>query len=176
VPPHSLPIAVQWCLDHEATGGENSKAFFESYLFSFRVSTSSNGIPSSVVRLVKPIFEELVGFVLSFRGRVTQGASAEAAWAALLLFLRFVLRPMADFTVAGHLSRDTVADYRNNRLAHWASGDLDTLFSAARAHASLTNGRKPPPTSIPRDSTDPMSTSHFFSNGVLAEVANRAAS
>jgi hypothetical protein len=54
-----------------------------------------------VVRLVKPVFKELVGCVLSCRGRATQGASAEAAWAALLLFPRLVLRPMADFTYAG---------------------------------------------------------------------------
>ena len=100
-PPHpqSLPPAVQWCLDHGATGGENSKVFFESYLLSFRSSTSSNGVPLSVVRLVKPVFEELVDCVLSFRGRASQGASPEAAWAALLLFPR----PMADFTSAGHL-------------------------------------------------------------------------
>jgi hypothetical protein len=64
--------------------------------------TSSNGGPPSVVRLVNPVFEELVGCVLSFRGRATQGVSAEAAWLALLLFPRFVLRPMADFT-SGHV-------------------------------------------------------------------------
>jgi hypothetical protein len=58
---------------------------------------------------------------LSFRGRATQGASAEADWAALLLFPRLVLRPMADFTSAGHLPPVPVADYRDNRLAHWAS-------------------------------------------------------
>jgi hypothetical protein len=33
--PQSLPPAVQWSLDHGATGGENFKAFFESYLLSF---------------------------------------------------------------------------------------------------------------------------------------------
>jgi hypothetical protein len=71
-----------------------------------------------VVRLVKPVFEELVGCVLSFRGRATQGASAEAAWAALLLFPRLVLRPTADFTYAGHLPPKPVSDYRDNRLAH----------------------------------------------------------
>jgi hypothetical protein len=62
-PPHpqSLSPAVLWCLDHGATGGENSKAFFEPYLLSIRSSTSSNGVPPSVVRLVKPVFEELVG-------------------------------------------------------------------------------------------------------------------
>jgi hypothetical protein len=73
-----------WCLDHGTTGGDNSKALVESYLLSFRSSTSSNGVPPLVVRLVKPIFEELVGCVLSFRGRATQGASVDAAWAALL--------------------------------------------------------------------------------------------
>jgi hypothetical protein len=55
-----LALAVQWCLDHKATGGENSKAFFESCLFSFRSSTFSNGVPPSVVRLVKSVFEELL--------------------------------------------------------------------------------------------------------------------
>jgi hypothetical protein len=103
VHPQSLPPAVQWCFDHGASGGENSKAVFESYLLSFRSSTSSNEGPPSVVRLVKPVFDELVGCVLSFRGRATQRASAEAAWAALLLFPRLVLRPMADFTSAGHV-------------------------------------------------------------------------
>jgi hypothetical protein len=88
--PHSLPLAVQWCLDHGANGGENSKDFFESCLLSFRFSTSTNGVPPSVVRLVKPVFEEAVGCVLSSRGRATLGASAEAAWAALLLFSRLV--------------------------------------------------------------------------------------
>jgi hypothetical protein len=73
-----------------------------------------------VVRLIKPVFEELVGCVLSFRGRATQGASAEVAWAALLLFPRLGLRPMADFTSAEHLPTDPVGDYRDNRLAHWA--------------------------------------------------------
>jgi hypothetical protein len=86
VHPRSLPPAAQWCLDHGAIGDENSKAFFESYLLSFRYSSSSNGVPASVVRLVKPVFEELVGCVLSFRGRAIKGASAEAAW-ALFLFL-----------------------------------------------------------------------------------------
>jgi hypothetical protein len=71
---------------------------------------------------------------------------------------------------------DPVADYRDNRLAHWASRDLDTLFSAARAHASLTNGRAPPPTSVSRAGTDPISPSQPFHNGVSAKVANRAAS
>jgi hypothetical protein len=94
---------------------------------------------------VKPVFEELVGCVLSFCGRVTQGAFAEAAWAALLLFLRFVLRPMADFISAGHLPLGPVADYRETSLVNWASRDLDTLFSAARAHASIASGRAPPP-------------------------------
>jgi hypothetical protein len=79
VHPRSLHSAVQWCLDHGATGGENSKGFFESYLLSFRSSTSSNGVPLSVVRLVKPIFEELDGYVLSFCAGATQGAFAEAA-------------------------------------------------------------------------------------------------
>jgi hypothetical protein len=83
---------------------------------------------------------------------------------------------MADFTYAGHLPPDPVADYRDNRLAQWASRDLDTLFFAARAHASLTNGRAPPPTSLPRAGTDPMSTLQPFHNGVSAKVANHAAS
>jgi hypothetical protein len=69
-----------------------------------------------VVRLVKPVFEELVGCVLSFRGRATQWTSAEAAWAALLLFPRLDLRPIADFSSPGHLPLDPVADYRDNRL------------------------------------------------------------
>jgi hypothetical protein len=132
-----------------ATCGENSKTFFESYLFSFRSSTSSNALPTSVVRLVQPVFEELVGCVLSFRGRATQGASMEVAWAALPLLPRLVLRrPMVDFTSVGHLPPDPAADYRDNRLAHWALGNLDTLLSAARAHASLTNGWARPPTSL----------------------------
>jgi hypothetical protein len=71
-----------------------------------------------VVRLVKHVFEELVGCVLSFRGKATQGASAEAAWTALLLFPRLVLRRMADFTSAGHLPPDPFVDYHANRLAH----------------------------------------------------------
>jgi hypothetical protein len=83
---------------------------------------------------------------------------------------------MADFTSAEHLPPDPVADYRDNRLAHWASRDLDTLFSAARALASLGSGRAPPPSSLPRDNTDPMSTSQPFHNGVSAKVADRAAS
>jgi hypothetical protein len=67
VRPESLTPAVQWCLDHGAIGGENSKAFFESYLISFRSITSSNGVLPSVARLVKPVFEELVGCVLSLQ-------------------------------------------------------------------------------------------------------------
>jgi hypothetical protein len=39
-----------------------------------------------MVRLVKPVFEELVGCVLSFRGMATQEASAEASWATFALF------------------------------------------------------------------------------------------
>jgi hypothetical protein len=68
-----------------------------------------------VVRLVNPVFKERVGCVLSFRGRATQKASAEAAWAAFLLFSGLILRPMADFTSAGHLPLDPVADYHDNR-------------------------------------------------------------
>jgi hypothetical protein len=83
---------------------------------------------------------------------------------------------MADFTYAGHLPLDPVVDYCNNRLVHWASGDLDTLFSAARAHASLTNGRALPPTSLSRAGTDPISPSQPLHNRVSAKVANRAAS
>jgi hypothetical protein len=98
VPPQPLPPVVQWCLDHGAASRENSKAFFESYLLPFRSSTSSNGVFPSVIRLVKPIFKELVGCVLSFRGRATQGAwnrrgrccfysraSFRAPWLILLL-------------------------------------------------------------------------------------------
>jgi hypothetical protein len=79
---------------------------------------------------------------------------------------------MTDFTYVGHLPPNSVADYRDNRLAYWASRDIDTLFTAARAHASLTNGRTPPPTSLSRAGTDPISPSQPFHNGV---VANRAA-
>jgi hypothetical protein len=132
-----------------------------------------------VVRLVKPVFEELVGCVLSFRGMATQGASVEAAWAALLLFPRLVLRPVADFTSAGHLPPDPVVDYRGNRLAHWASRDLDTLFSAAGAHASLNNGRAPPPTSLPTFRGPVPTPSPLRSPFITAsrpKVANRAAS
>jgi hypothetical protein len=122
VAPQSLPPAVQWCLVHGVTTEANSKALFESYLLSFRFSMSSNGVSPSVVLLVKPAFEDLVGCVLSFRGRATKlRASAEAAWVALLSFPRLVLRPMADLTSAGHVPFDSVADYRNNRFAHWAS-------------------------------------------------------
>jgi hypothetical protein len=59
---------------------------------------------------------------------------------------------------------------------HCASRYLDTLFSAARAHASLANGRALPPTSLPRAGTDPMSISQPFHSGVSAKVATRAAS
>jgi hypothetical protein len=157
------------------SGGGSSKAFFESYLFSFQSSTSSNGVPPSGERLVKPVFEEIVSCVLSFRDRATQGASAEAAWAALPFFPRLVSRPIVDFISARHLPPNPVVGYRDNRLAHWASRDLDTLLSAARAHASLTNWRAPPLTSLPRAVDDPMSTLQFFHNGVSAKVANRAA-
>jgi hypothetical protein len=57
-----------------------------------------------------------------------------------------------------------------------ASRDLDTLFSDARAHASLGNGRAPPPSSLPRDGTDSMSTSQSVHHGVSANVVDRAAS
>jgi hypothetical protein len=50
------------------------------------------------------------------------------------------------------------------------------LFSAARAHAFFTNGRAPPPTSLSRAGTDPISPLQPFHNGVSAKVANRAAS
>jgi hypothetical protein len=50
------------------------------------------------------------------------------------------------------------------------------LFSAARANASLTNGRAPPPTSLPRAGTDPISPAQPFHDGASAKVANRAAS
>jgi hypothetical protein len=117
VHPQALPPAVQWCLDHGAAGGENSIALFESYILSFR-STSSNAVSPSAVRLVKPVSVELVGCILSLRGRVTQGASVEMGWASFLLFLRLVLRPMAELTSAGHLPLDPVVEYRENRLAH----------------------------------------------------------
>jgi hypothetical protein len=83
---------------------------------------------------------------------------------------------MADFISAGHMPPDPVAEYRDNRLAHWASGDLHTLFSATRAHASLGKGRTPPPTSLLRDGADSMSTSESFHNSVSAKIADRAAS
>jgi hypothetical protein len=57
----------------KSSSSPTSKVFFESYRLSFRSGTSSNGVPPSVVRLVKPVFEELIGCVLSFRGRATQG-------------------------------------------------------------------------------------------------------
>jgi hypothetical protein len=83
---------------------------------------------------------------------------------------------MADFTSAGHFPPDPVAEYCDNRLAHWASGDLHTLFSATRAHASLGNGRAPPPTSLVRGGADSMFTSEPFHNIVSAKIADRAAS
>jgi hypothetical protein len=84
---------------------------------------------------------------------------------------------MADFTLTGHLPPNPVVDYRGNRLvARWTSRYLDTLFSAARAHASLTNVHTPPPISLSRPGTDPISPSELFHNGVPAMVANRAAS
>ena len=83
---------------------------------------------------------------------------------------------MADFTCAGHLPPYPVADYRDNRLADWASGDHDRLFSAARAHASLTNGQAPPPTSLLRAGTDSIFTSQPSHNGVSAKVSDRVAS
>jgi hypothetical protein len=98
----------------------------------------------------------------------------EAAWAALLLFPRLVLHLMADFTSAGHLPPDPVVDYIDNRLAHWASGDLDTLFSAARAHAYQWAGTA---TYFTFDGRyRPIYPSQPFHNGVSAKVANRAAS
>jgi hypothetical protein len=101
VHPQSLPPAVQWCLDHGASAGENSKAFFESYLLSFLSTTSLNGVFPSVVRLVKPVFEELVGCVLSFRGRATQWASAEAAWAAFAFISTLSFAPHGRFHFCG---------------------------------------------------------------------------
>jgi hypothetical protein len=82
---------------------------------------------------------------------------------------------MAHSASAGHLPHDPVVDYRDDRLAHLASGDLDIFFSAARARASLSNGRAPPPTSLSRAGTDPISPSQPFHNGVSDKVANRAA-
>jgi hypothetical protein len=43
---------------------------------------------------------------------------------------------MPDFTSTGRLPLDPATDNRDNRLAHWALGNLDTLFSAAPAPAS----------------------------------------
>jgi hypothetical protein len=83
---------------------------------------------------------------------------------------------MADFTSAGHLPHDPVANYRDKCLAYWALGYLDKFFSAARAHASLTNGRAPPPTTLSRAGTDPISLSQPFQIGVSVKLANRAAS
>jgi hypothetical protein len=170
----SLPPGVQWCLDHGETGGENSKAFFEPTSFPSDLVRPRTASPPSVVRLVKPVFEELVGCVLSFRGRAIQRASAEAGWTALLLSSHLVLCPMADFISAGNLPPYPVTDYRDKRLAHLVSRDLDTLLSAARAHASL-NGRAPPPTSLSRAGTDPISPSQPFHNGVSPKVTNLAA-
>jgi hypothetical protein len=51
---------------------------------------------------------------------------------------------MADFISAEHVPLGPVADYREKSLANWASRDLDTLFPAARAHASIGSGRAPP--------------------------------
>jgi hypothetical protein len=48
------------------------------------------------------------------------------------------------------------------------------MLSAARA--SLTNGRAPPPTSLPKAGTNPISTLQPFHDGVSNKVANRAAS
>jgi hypothetical protein len=89
-----------------------------SYFLSVQFSTYANGVPPTVVRLVKPLFEELIGCVLSFRCRATQRASAQAARTALLLFPRLVLRLMVDFTYVGHLTHYPVADYLDNRITH----------------------------------------------------------
>jgi hypothetical protein len=43
-------------------------------------------------------------------------------------------------------------------------------------HASLNNGRAPPPTSFLRPGTDPIPPSQPFHNGASAKVANRATS
>jgi hypothetical protein len=82
--------------------------------------------------------------------------SAEAAWAALLLFPRLLPRPMENFTSYMHLHPDPVADYHDNRLAHWAFGDMDTLFSFVGAHASLGNGGTPLPASFQKNGTHPL--------------------
>jgi hypothetical protein len=55
LPAQSLPPVAQWFLEHGATSGESFKAAFESYLISYRSSTSSN-VSTSVVRLVMPVF------------------------------------------------------------------------------------------------------------------------
>jgi hypothetical protein len=123
-----------------------------------------------VVLIVKPVFEELFGCILS-RGRTTQGGFVEEARVAFLLFPRIVLRPMADFTAAGHLPHVTVADNRDNRLARWAPRDLDALFTAARAHASFGTGRAPPLTSLPSDGTDSIS----FRQGISVKIVDHAA-
>jgi hypothetical protein len=81
---------------------------------------------------------------------------------------------MDDFSSVGHIRHDSLDDCRDNRLAHLASRDLDTLFSTIRAHASLGSGRAPPPTSLPRYGADSMSTWQSFHYGVSAKVADWA--
>jgi hypothetical protein len=78
---------------------------------------------------------------------------------------------MVAFAPAGHLPPDPVADYRDNRLTQWNSGDLDSLFAAARAHASLSPGR--PTSSRPNgESVD----SQLGEGLVSLKIADRAAS
>jgi hypothetical protein len=137
--------------------GRNPKPYSSPTSFPPDLVRPRTEFPDSVVRLVKRVFKELVGCVLSFRGRATQGASAKAAWAALLLFPRLALRATADFTTAGHLPPDTVADYRDNCLAHWVSRDIDTLFPPLAltyllpmgGHRHLPHFRRPVPTPYP---------------------------
>jgi hypothetical protein len=69
VHPLSLSPAVQWCLDHGATGGKTSKPYsspasFPSDLVRPRTPRVLPPFPPSVLRLVKLAFEELVGCVL----------------------------------------------------------------------------------------------------------------
>jgi hypothetical protein len=68
--------------------GRTAKPSSSPTSFSSDLVRPQTASPPSMVRFVKPVFQELVGCVLSFHGRATQGASADAAWAALLVFPR----------------------------------------------------------------------------------------
>jgi hypothetical protein len=103
-------------------------------------SSSPISFPSNLVRRRTASSSKslLVAFYLSMVGPHKEHHGA--AWAALLLFPRLVLRPMAYFTCSGHLPLGPVVDYRNSRFAHWALEGLDTLLSASRAHAPSVLG------------------------------------